>query len=617
MSPKLYGSTKRILRVDLGEGRIWEESLDEDILRKYLGGTCLGVKYLYDEIGPEVNWSDPRNRIFIGSGPLGGARIAGSGAFSIVTRGAFNNGVASTQANGFLGAYLKFSGFDGILVQGAASAWKYLYIHDGMAELRDAQHLMGQDTWEVEDSIKKELGFSARGMSVFSIGPGGENLVKFAGVLGDQGHSASHNGVGAVWGSKKLKAVAISRSAGRIEVAYPTEIADLARKFIDDFKKTPLFEWGTSKVISGGLSVGDLPVKNYTTNLFPECPKFDGGYTRSHFKVKNNPCLFCPSHHNQLMTVTEGPYTGYFGKEPDYEQWAAWGPQIGNKDPGAAVMLSNEVDRLGLDCNESAWIVGWVMECYEKGLLTSDDLDGLEMTWGNVEATRTLMKNIAGRRGFGAALAEGVKHAAEQVGGKALDLAVYTMKPNTPRTHDHRARWIEMLDSCVTNAGTLETQPAFMDDLTIYGLPQALERFSWKQQSDAEAKTKGTLQFADSLVVCVFPVRCNLPLLAEALNAATGWDFTFDEALKVGRRAVNLMRVYNIKAGHSPDLEQPSLRYCSTPVDGPAKGKSVRPYLEDMLNNYYELMGWDRKTGLPKPETLRELGLGYVMDNLK
>jgi len=174
-----------------------------------------------------------------------------------------------------------------------------------------------------------------------------------------------------------------------------------------------------------------------------------------------------------------------------------------------------------------------------------------------------------------------------------------------------------MLDSCVTNAGTLETQPGFMDDLSIYGLPQPLDPFSWKQQSDAEAKTKGTLQFADSLVVCVFPVRCNLPLLAQALNAATGWNFSFDEALKVGRRAVNLMRVYNIKAGHTPDSEKPSPKYCSTPVDGPAKGKSIRPHLEDMLSNYYNLMGWDRKTGLPRPETLRELGLEYVMDNLK
>ena len=617
MSANLYGTTGKFLRVDLSEGRIWEESLDENTLRKYLGGTSLGVKYLYDEVDPEMEWSDPQNRLFIGSGVLGGTRIPGSGAFSMVTKGAFNNGVASTQANGTLGAYLKFSGFDAILIQGAALDWKYLYVHDGTAELRDAGHLVGQGYWEVEDSIKKELGASERGMSVFSIGPAGENLVKFAGVFGDRGHSASHNGSGAVWGSKKLKALAVSRSGGKLELARPQEVANLAKKFVEDFKKHGNYQWGTSKAITAIYNMGALAVKNYTTNIFPECPQFDGSYTRSHFEVKNHPCWACSSRHIELMTVTEGPYSGYFGKEPEYEQWAAWGPQIGVTDPGAVVMLSNEVDRLGFDCNEGAWVVGWVMECYQKGLLTSKDLDGLEMTWGNVEATRALAENIAYRRGFGNILAEGVKYAAEYVGGEATNLAVYTMKPNTPRTHDHRGRWVELIDSCLTNSATLETQPAFIIDLTVYGLPQKLEQFSWQHQSDAEGKTKGTLIFADSLVVCAFSTRCNLPLLAEAVSAATGWDFSFDEALKVGRRAVNLMRAYNIRCGLMPNMENPSPRYGSTPVDGPNKGLSVMSHWKDMLSNYYNLMGWDRKTGIPLWETLTELGLEYVIKDLE
>jgi len=535
----------------------------------------------------------------------------------MVTKGAFNNGVCSTQANGTLGAYLKFSGFDAIIIQGAAPNWQYLYVHDGTAELRDAERLVGKGYREVEDSIKKELGASERGMSVFSIGPAGENLVKFAGVFGDQGHSASHNGSGAVWGSKKLKALAVSRSGGKLELARPQEVANLAKKFVEDFKKHGNYQWGTSKAITTIYKLGSLAVKNYTTNIFPECPQFDGEYTRSHFEVKNHPCWACSSHHIELMKVTEGPYTGYSGKEPEYEQWAAWGPQIGVTDPGAVVMLSNEIDRLGFDCNEGAWIVGWVMECYEKGLLTAKDLDGLEMTWGNAEATRALAENIAYRRGFGNILAEGVKYAAEHVGGEAPKLAIYTMKPNTPRTHDHRGRWIELIDSCVTNSATLETQPAFIIDLTVYGLPEKLEQFSWQHQSDAEGKTKGTLIFADSLVVCAFSTRCNVPLLAQAVSAATGWDFSFEEAFKVGRRAVNLMRVYDIRAGHTPDLEKPSPRYCSTPVDGPNKGISIEPHLDDMINNYYNLMGWDRRTGLPRPETLTELGLEYVMKDLE
>jgi len=170
MSPKFYGTTGKILRVDLSKEKVWEETLDEAVLRKFLGGTAMGVKYIYDEVDPKKNWADPENRIYLGSGPLGGTKIAGSACFSIVTKGAMTGGITSSQANGFFGAYLKFSGFDGILIQGAASDWKYLYVHDGKAELRDARHLVGQDTWETERSIKKDLGFADRGMSVFASG---------------------------------------------------------------------------------------------------------------------------------------------------------------------------------------------------------------------------------------------------------------------------------------------------------------------------------------------------------------------------------------------------------------------------------------------------------------
>jgi len=188
------------------------------------------------------------------------------------------------------------------------------------------------------------------------------------------------------------------------------------------------------------------------------------------------------------------------------------------------------------------------MECYEKGLLTSKDLDGLEMTWGNVEATRALLKNIAYRRGFGDVLAEGVKRAAEEVGGEAVNMAIYTQKGGTPRGHDHRIKWWEFLDHCVSESGTLQNQ-LLMLDLTPYGLETKFDAHSWEQVSTVEANTTGTLTLVDSLGICWFACSGNIPLLCPALNAATGWDFSFDEALKVGRRAVNLMRAYNIRCG--------------------------------------------------------------------
>lgn len=610
-----YGTTGKLLRVDLDKNKTWIENLPENVIHKYLGGTSLGVKLLYNEVSPKINWTDPGNRIYMLSGPLGGSGLAGTGCFSIVTKGTRTNGVTSSQANGDFGAYLKFSGFDGIAIQGIALEWGYLYIHDGVAELRDAKHLLGKDTWEVEDIVKEELGYKERNMSVFSIGPAGENLVKFAGLHGDRGHTAAHNGLGAIIGLKKLKAVAVSRSKGSISIANKTQFTECRKNLLDYFKSynSIIFKYGTHKALVGHDKAGILPVKNYTTNIFPEAHRFD---VRDRFEIlRNYPCVFCPSRHHIEIKVTEGPYAGFSGKDPEYEQYAAWGPQIGVTDPGAAIVLSNEADRLGIDSNEGSWLIGWVMECFEKGLLAADDLDGLQMNWGNVEATRTLLKKIANREGAGSWLAEGIKAAAEKVGGEAVNMAIYTKKGNIPRGHDHRTKWWEFFDTCVSESATLQNQ-LYGLDLIPYGLSNEYNPHSWKDVSTIEGKTTGTLTLVDSLVICWFTCSGNIPLLCKGLNAATGWDFSFDEALKVGRRAVTLMRMYNLKCGISPDLDAPSSRYGSVPIDGPGKGLSVISHLKEMRTNYYKLMGWDPETGIPLPETLTKLGIDYTVKDL-
>lgn len=610
----MYGSTGKILRVDLSSGRIRDEALDEATLRKYLGGTGMGIKYLHELVDPKIKWSDPRNIFFLGSGPLGGTRIPGCATISFVTKGALTNGATSTQANGNFGAYLKWCGYNGILVQGASSTWKYLYIHEGGAELRDASHLVGKDTWQTEDAIKEELGYKERTMSVFGIGPAGENMVKFAGVFGDRGHAAPHNGTGAVMGSKKLKAFAVARVPSKLQFVDPEKLSELAKKTTEGAKAFGggnVFNWGTSRVLPGAETAGWLPVKNYLTNVFPEKELFDGARVRPLFKSQNYPCFACASHHYELMTVTEGPYAGYFGKEPEYEQWASWGPQIWQKDPGAAVMLSNEVDKLGMDTNEAGWVVGWVMECYEKGTLTKKDLDGLEMTWGNVEATLALLKNIAHRRGYGNTLAEGVKVAAEKLGGEAVNWAIFTGKGNSPRGHDHRGRWVEMLDTTISDTGTLETQMLVVNK-NLWKMPNPMDIFNPEQVATAEANSMGSMTISDCLVQCWFCSFNDTETQLEALNAATGWNMSVEEIMKVGKRVVNLMRLYNLKAGLTPDKEKPAPRYCSQSVDGPNKDKPVAPHWEKILDLFYQLMGWDRKTGKPLPETLKALGIEHL-----
>ncbi|MFQ5997467.1 MAG: aldehyde ferredoxin oxidoreductase family protein [Dehalococcoidales bacterium] len=607
----MYGSTGKVLRVDLSQGKIWDETLDEATLRKFLGGTGLGVKYLFEEVDPKVEWSDPKNIFFLGSGPLGGTRIPGCASISVVTKGALTNGLTSTQANGNFGAYLKWCGYDAILVQGASPNWKYLYLHEGGVELRDASHLVGKDTWETEDAIKEELGYKERTMSVFGIGPAGENMVRFAGIFGDRGHAAAHNGVGAVLGSKKLKAFAAARVPNKLQFVDPEKLGELAKRTTEGakvFGGGNVFNWGTSRVLPGAETAGWLPVKNYQTNLFPKKDLFDGARVRPLFQSKPYPCYACASHHYELMTVTEGPYAGYFGKEPEYEQWASWGPQIYQEDPGAAAMLSNVVDRLGMDTNEASWVVGWAMECYEKGALKKEDLDGLEMTWGNVEATLALLQNIAHRRGYGDTLAEGVKRAAEKLGGEAVNWAIFTGKGTSPRGHDHRGRWVEMVDTTVSDTGTLQTQ-MLVKNKGLWKMPDPMDVFDPDQVVQAEANSTGSLEVTDSLVQCWFTCFNDTELQTEALNAATGWNISVEEVMKIGKRIVNLMRLYNLKVGLTPDLEKPSLRYCSQSVDGPNKDKPIAPHWEKMLDKYYQMMGWDRKTGMPLPETLKELGL--------
>ncbi|MCK4953221.1 hypothetical protein KAS14_05505 [Candidatus Bathyarchaeota archaeon] len=599
------GYAGKFLRLDLTFERLSDVLFDEETLRKYIGGTGIGAKILYDEVPPKTSWSDPVNRITIASGPLGGTTIPGSGTISLVTKGALTNGATSVQANGRFGAYLKLSGYDGIIIQGVAKRWLYLHIENGRAELRNANHLLGMNTYKTSEAIRKELGKKEMEMSVLSIGPAGENLVRFAGVFVDKGHSMSHNGSGAVMGQKKLKAIATARGSKKVVVKDVGKLTNISNKFRENTKNHRGTIGGVHRSQLSG--VGTLPVKNYTTNVWniseEKIEKFSEPYIREHFEPKRSPCWGCPANHSTIMTITEGPYAGLEVEEPEYEQMAAWGPIIDNKDAASAAMLSGVTDRLGFDNNEAGWLVGWVMECYEKGYLTKEDTGGLKMRWGNVEAVRQLLYMIAYRQGFGDLLAEGVMRVSRRIGGKAAECAIYTMKGNTPRGHDHRTMWAELFDTAVSSTGTIETHRMLMNT------KEGGEPGNPIETSTAVALTKGIMAFDDSLGACRFNTRLNTVLSAEAVSAVTGWDFTPEEAKSVGLRAVNLMRVFNIRTGITRELDFPSTRYGSAHLDGPWKGIGIISHWEKMLENYYDLMGWEVTTGKPLPETLKNLGL--------
>jgi aldehyde:ferredoxin oxidoreductase len=287
---------------------------------------------------------------------------------------------------------------------------------------------------------------------------------------------------------------------------------------------------------------------------------------------------------------------------------------VGLSDVTMTLVLNDEVDALGFDMNESGWVISWVIECYEKRILTNKDTDGLEMVWGNGEAIKIMLNKIAYREGFGNILAEGVMRAARKIGGQAQNMAVHTMKGNTPRGHDHRYMWFEMFDTCVSNLGTLETKG--VAPYKLLGLPEVWDRFDPEAVSNVEAKIKGVMLFEDSMYACHFNTVGALDLILGALNASTGWNMDVQEAMAVGKRAVNLARAFNLKNGIGRELDAPSVRYGSTPLDGVRAGFGIAPHWEKMLCNYYKLMGWDEKTSKPLPETLKALGLDFVIPHL-
>ena len=616
MATKLWGYMGKILRVDLTSGLIGEEPLEAEMAEKYLGGTGFGVEYLYREVAPGVEWDDPRNRIIMASGPIGGVQLSGSGTLSLVTKGPMTNLGVSTQANGFWGAFLKFAGYDALILQGQSPRWVYLYIGDGKVELRDATPMLGKDTWQIEDAIRQDLGVTKM-MSVYGIGPAGENKVRFAMVAGDKGHVCSKNGCGCVMGSKRLKAVAITRGKQTVPVYNKELLKEKASALLQEAKTTKggqLYRLGTGGSFSTHAQAGSLPIRNYTTNIFPEHEMMNSEYVRGHFEYRDKPCWACGLMHTKFMKVTKGPYAGLEGEEPEYECMAAWGPLIGNTDPSATIMLSDLTDRLGMDVNEAGYVISWVMECYEKGILTRKDLDGLDMHWGNVEATKVLLEKISKREGIGNLLAEGVKRASEEIGGEAPKLGVYVLKGATPRGHDHRAVWSEMLETCVSATGTLQAGFRMLNP-TSFGLPASTNPFSPWEIAGLSAKLDGWFVFLDSFPVCRF-ITINPSLTMDCLNAVTGRDLSLSDALTIGRRTINELRVFNFRHGLDPALEAPSPRYGSTPVDGPAKGKSIAPYFQWMKSFYFELMGWEPTTGKPLPQTLKALDLDKLIPDL-
>lgn len=626
MMADLVGYTGKLLRVDLTNESFTDVIIDEEMARKFIGGTGFGVKILYDEVPADVAWDDERNRWFIGSGPLGGTIIGGSGTVSVVVKGPMTNGAACTQANGFFGAFLRFCGYEGIIVQGKAKRWSYLLITDNGVELRDASHLVGKDTWETCDLIKSEFGKAEHGMSVAAIGPASEHLVRYAPIVIDKDHVPSHNGNGSVLASKQLKAIAVDRGKKRIPAHDQAALSAVAKVIKADNDEYMFTVTGTTGAFQDGIvaGMGMLPVKNWTTDFTDAPPeeidKFGAIYTRSHHNAKRDNCWGCIAMHNHKYVLSEGHYKGEHVYEAEFEGLTSLGSIIGNYEATSAIYLSNLADKLGMDVNELGWSLGLAIECYEKGVITKEQTDGLELTWGNYKAIEQLMYKIARREGFGNVLAEGAMRAAEIIGGEAPNFAVGTKKYVTPRTVQARIIWPWILDHVISNSGTNEGyEYAYHPKEVGVDLPDGYRiapSFSAEDAVDNCVKANWSAHFLDSLGVCWFSTAGDFKRLCEALRAVTGWDFPAEESTEVGFRIQHLLRAFNIRCGHTPEMDAPSPRFGNPPMDGMAAGQDFMAHLDEMRTNYYKGKGWDPMTGKPLPETLKKYGLEFVIPEM-
>jgi aldehyde:ferredoxin oxidoreductase len=615
------GYAGKILRVDLASGRCWAEPWGPAEMREQIGGIGLGAMILYRETATKngkgnVSWDHPDNRLVLATGPLAGLPVWGTGGLTVVTIGAGTNGPTSTQANGFFGTNIKYCGYDAIVFQGQSEKWVYLYVHDDVIELRDASDLVGLDTWETQYRLSRLHGLSGHQLSVYSIGPAGENLARFAAIQGDFGHVASKNGVGAVMGKKKVKAVAIAKGTKSLRAADPKGVIQAADDIAHDLQTDPsarsLYEYGTLPGVSNLSKMGALPVKNYTTNLTlgVDMSEWDAAKLREGFDHRGHQCNACGMHHCHMSVIRSGENKGKIVDEPEYEGWSGAGWTIGLTDRDSIAWLNTELDKACLDVNEFGWVCGWVMECQEKGYITKEQL-GFELPWGDVKGAARLIQMISKREGLGDLLAEGVKRAAESLGSPAKDCAIYIERGAAPRGHDHRARWEEMLDTCTSGTATMETgNPVHPTEL---GQPARINPFDGEQVAKYVANLRGRRNFEDSLGICIFTIRTRLENVCRALSAATGWNYTVEEAIRFGRRTAAINRTVLLRCGITPASEYPSARYGSTPVDGPAQGQAIRDQWEKMLDTWYEVVGYDRKTGKPLPATLKDLGLDWLV----
>jgi aldehyde:ferredoxin oxidoreductase len=604
----LYAYTGKILHVDLNTGKSRIQTFDEDFAKFFIGGTGFGIKTLIDNQSPGIDPFSPENPLIYALGAVCGTMVpCAASKFGVFAKSPASNLLGEAYSTGQWGAELRQAGYDVIVIKGKASKPKYLWIDDESVQIMDAGHLWGKTTWEAEETIRKDLGDEY--IRVSAIGPGGENLVRVGCLINDHFRAAGRTGLGAVMGSKNLKAVAV-RGTQDVKVAEHEKLQELCKDLYERCKGPKTSKYRTLGTPANVLSLnsqGALPTRNFQAAMFEGAEKISGEYLNEHFVVKIEACSACPMRCEHIAVVPDGPYKGATARV-EYEPTMAFGSNCGVDRLDAIIKAIELCDMYGVDAISTGMIIGFAMECYERGLINAEDTGGLELRFGNAEAMVEMVRKIAFRQDVGNILAEGVKRAAQAIGHGAEAFACH-IKGVELTGYDIRGLKTAALGYAVSRRGADHQRHG------SYGpdLDGRVDRFKAdKARGKIVASDEDSYAVFDSMILCKFSrgVWSGYDEIAKVYTLVTGIQCTGAEMRQAGERINNLARLYNIREGLTRADDTLPPRIMNDPIpSGVSKGSRVtKEELDILLDGYYEARGWTLE-GVPKTEKLKELGL--------
>ena len=607
----------KVLFVDLTSGSIKEEKLEENLYRDFIGGTGLGARILYERIKAKIDPLGPDNLLGFVAGLLTGSPIPSACRYMLVAKSPLTGTWGDSNSGGYFGHELRSAGYSAVFFSGISPKPVYLWLHNGKAELRDAAHLWGKDTYETEAILRQELGDQR--VRVARIGPSGESLSLLAGVINDEGDLAGRSGLGAVMGSKQLKAIAV-RGTGSVPVADSDRLSALRKGIIKDMlSKT--FEtrrtYGTIDQNTARIISGDSPIKNWSLSgagNFPNYMKIDCEEVIKH-QIRRHSCWGCPLGCKGTFRVEKSPNTIDRTEKTEYETFCGFGPMCLNYDVESVIKAGDICNRYGIDTISTSTAIAFAMECYERGIISNKETDGIELIWGNASAMLAILDKIVRREGFGAMLADGVKRASEQIGRGSEKYAIH-IHGQEPGYHDPRfqpARGTFYLCDPTPGRHTTSALTAVAEVGMALGpypelkFPKVDSLDDYQAKGPIYATGSSYYQLINACGICFPPLRSGTFPIADCISAVTGWDFTMAEGLRAGRRIQTLRQAFNLREGlHPADFHVPQ-RISEPLITGPLAGRAID--FDALRQSFYAAMGWDTESGWPLESTLQELRL--------